>query len=220
MWAVRNCGCDEILDRDPSKYDSNRHYFTCHHSTFDLKETDDTSSVVANPPTPTEIKDEIIPSSLPKVDLAPQFDGCVTKVLDGETENVEVINSGFAPQSIEKDLNTTFDDWMIKVLDDEAVRSRTTADLTKKINDSLSRQLQDGLLSYYEYIDLEYIARLWMRLLNSIHRYHLGCGCNKRDILSILLELFESKQITRSLFIGSVLQLGEGRKLHNSVKSH
>ena len=202
MLAVRNCGCDEILDRNPSKYDSNRHYFTCHHSTFDLTET--VSSIVANPPTPTEIKGEIIPSSLPKVDLDTQFDGCVTSVLDGNTESVEVINSGFAPQSI--DLNTTFDDWMTKVLDDEAVRSRTT-DLSKKINDSLSRQLQDGLLSYPEYIDLEYIGRLWMRLLNSIHRYHLGCVDNKRNILSILLELFESKQITRSLFIESVLQL-------------
>ena len=205
MPTVRNCGCDEILDRDPSKYDSNRHYFTCHHSTFDLKEAD-TSSIVVNPPTPTETMDEIMPSSLPKVDLDIQFDDCVTKLLDEETENVEVINSGFAPQSIERDLNTTFDDWMTKVLDDEAVRTRTT-DLSNKINESLSRQLQDGLLSYYEYIDLEYIARLWMRLLNSIHRYHLGCGCNKRDILSILLELFESKQIPKSLFIESVLQL-------------
>ena len=170
MSAVRNCGCDEILDRDPSKYNSNRHYFTCHHSTFDLKEAD-TSSIVVNPPTPTETKDEIMPSSLPKVDLDIQFD-----------------------------------DWMTKVLDDEAVRTRTTG-LSNKINESLSRQLQDGLLSYYEYIDLEYIARLWMRLLNSIHRYHHGCGCNKRDILSILLELFESKQIPKSLFIESVLQL-------------
>ena len=167
MLAVRNCGCDEILDRDPSKYDINRHYFTCHHSTFDLTET---GSIVTNPPTDT--KEEIIPP----------------------------------PSSPKADLEANFDDWMTKVLDDEAGRTRTT-DVSKKINESLSRQLQDGLLSYYEYIDLEYIGRLWIRLLNSIHRYHLGCGCNKRDILSILLELFELKQIPESLFIESVLQL-------------
>ena len=159
---------------------------------------------MANPPTPTEIKGEIIPSSLSKVDLDTQFDGCVTSVLDGNAESVEVINSGFAPQSI--DLNTTFDDWMTKVLDDEAVRSRTT-DLSKKINDSLSRQLQDGLLSYPEYIDLEYIGRLWIRLLYSIYRYCLGCAGNKKDILSVLLELIELKQITRMLLIESILQL-------------
>jgi len=35
---VRNCGCDAILDSDPAKYNSERHYFTCHLFTFDCKE--------------------------------------------------------------------------------------------------------------------------------------------------------------------------------------
>ncbi len=127
--------------------------------------------------------------------LSTQFDDLVTKVLDNE-----VIDSGH--QST--DLNTTFNDWMTKVLDNEAGR---TTDLKKKINESLSRQLQDGLLSYNEYSDLEYIGKLWIRLLDSIYRYHLGCVVNKRDILSVLLELFELKQISRTLFIESVFQL-------------
>ena len=69
--------------------------------------------------------------------LNTKFDDLVTKVLDDE-----VIDSSI-------DLNTTFNEWMSKVLDNEAGR---TSDLKKKINESLSRQLQDGLLSYYEYV--------------------------------------------------------------------
>ena len=193
MPAVRSCGCDEILDRDPLKYDTNRHYYTCHHSSFTRQQRE----VMEKAPTPTV---EELMDSPTTVDLETlSFDDCETKVLAGETE---VIDSGY--QSI--DLNTIFNEWMTKVLDDEPVKTRT-ADLSKKIKESLSRQLQDGLLSYPEYIDLEYISRLWMKLLNSIHRYHLGCVGNTRDILSTLLELFESKQIARSLFIESVLQL-------------
>ena len=50
---------------------------------------------------------------------------------------------------------------MSKVLDNEAGR---TSDLKKKINESLSRQLQDGLLSHYEYVNLEYISAIWIKL--------------------------------------------------------
>ena len=64
--------------------------------------------------------------------------------------NIEVIDSSI-------DLNTTFNEWMSKVLDNEAGR---TSDLKKKINESLSRQLQDELLSYYEYVDLEYMGEV------------------------------------------------------------
>ena len=194
MPAVRSCGCDEILDRDPLKYDTNRHYYTCHHSSFTRQQRE----VMEKAPTPTV--EELMDSPTTTVDLETlSFDDCETKALAGETE---VIDSGY--QSI--DLNTIFNEWMTKVLDDEPVKTRT-ADLSKKIKESLSRQLQDGLLSYPEYIDLEYISRLWMMLLNMIHRYRLGCQSNKRDILSILLELFESKQIPKTLFIESVLQL-------------
>ena len=38
MSVVRNCGCDEISDSDASKYDSNRHYFTCHLFKFDTSQ--------------------------------------------------------------------------------------------------------------------------------------------------------------------------------------
>ena len=172
MSAVRNCGCDEISDADTSKYDSNRHYFTCHLFTYNSPQD-----------TAEPVKDE------DRLDLSTKFDDLVT--------NIEVIDSSV-------DLNTTFNGWMSKVLDNEAGR---TSDLKTKINESLSRQLQDGLLSHYEYVDLEYIGGIWLKLLMMINSYNLGCVSIKKDIASSLLELFELKQIPRSLLIETIFQL-------------
>ena len=170
MSAVRNCGCDGIDDSDATKYDSNRHYFTCHLFTFNSLQ-DAVESVKEEDP------------------LNTTFDELVT--------NIEVIDSSI-------DLNTTFNAWMSNVLDNEAGR---TSDLKKKITESLSRQLQDGLISYHEYVDMEYIGGIWIKLLQLIKSYNLGCASIKKDIASLLVELFELKQIQRSLLIETILQL-------------
>ena len=179
MSAVRNCGCDEITDSDTSKYDSNRHYFTCHLFKFDC-----------NSPHTIDAAEPVKEDD--RLDLSTKFDDLVTTGLDDK-----VIDSSI-------DLDTTFNKWMSKVLDCEAGR---TSDLKKKINESLSRQLQDGLLSHYEYVDLEYIGGIWLKLLMLINSYNLGCVSIKKDIASSLLELFELKQIPRSLLIEAIFQL-------------
>ena len=135
MSVVRNCGCDEISDSDASKYDSNRHYFTCHLFKFDTPRAIDV------------VKEE---NQVNILDVNTTLDDLVTKVLD-----YEVIDSSI-------DLNTTFNAWMSKVLDNEVGR---TSDLKKKITESLSRQLEDGLISYHEYVDMQYIGGIWIKLL-------------------------------------------------------
>ena len=170
MSAVRNCGCDGIDDSDASKYDSNRHYFTCHLFTYNSPQ-DAVESVKEEEP------------------LNTKFDDLAT--------NIEVIDSSI-------DLNTTFNAWMSNVLDNEAGR---TSALKKKITESLSRQLQDGLISYHEYVDMEYIGGIWIKLLQLIKSYNLGCASIKKDIASLLVELFELKQIQRSLLTEIILQL-------------
>ena len=175
MSAVRNCGCDGIDDSDASKYDSNRHYFTCHLFKFD------TPQDVAEP-----VKEE---NQVNILDVNTTLDDLVT--------NREVVDSSI-------DLNTTFNTWMSNVLDNEAGRA---SELKKKIAESLSRQLQDELLSYYEYVDLEYISGIWIKSLMLINSYNLGCTSIKKDIASLLVELFELKQVQRSLLIETILQL-------------
>ena len=133
MSVVRNCGCDEISHSDTFKYDSNRHYFTCHLFKFDTSHTIDV------------VKDE---NQVNILDVNTTLDDLVT--------NIEVVDSSI-------DLNTTFNAWMSNVLDNEAGR---TSDLKKKITDSLSRQLHDGLISYHEYVDVEYIGGISIKFID------------------------------------------------------
>ena len=180
MSTAQNCGCDEISDSDTSKYDSNRHYFTCHLFKFDC-----------NSPHTIDAAEPVKEDD--RLDLSTKFDDLVTMVLDDKV----IIDSSI-------DLNTTFNAWMSNVLDNEAGR---TSALKKKITESLSRQLQDGLISYHEYVDMEYIGGIWIKLLQLIKSYNLGCASIKKDIASLLVELFELKQIQRSLLIEIILQL-------------
>ena len=104
------------------------------------------------------------------------------------------------------DLTATFDLWMIKVKNEEAARKKIEDD-SVKMKESLDRQLQEGIITYNEYIDLDYINRLWIKVLNTMKRYQLGAICNKRDVISLLLELLELKQISKQIFIDTVIEL-------------
>ena len=104
------------------------------------------------------------------------------------------------------DLSVTFDLWMTKVKNEEVARTKIEDD-SVKMKESLSRQLQGGIITYNEYIDLDYINRLWIKLLNTMKWYQLGTVCNKRDVISLLLELLELKQISKQIFIDTVTEL-------------
>ena len=121
----------------------------------------------------------------------------VNTTLDDLVTNIEVVDSSI-------DLNTTFNARMSKVLDNEAGR---TSELNNKITESLSRQLEDGLITYYEYVDMQYIGGIWIKLLLLIKSYNLGSTSIKKDIASLLTELFELKQIWKNLLIETILQL-------------
>ena len=119
-------------------------------------------------------------------------------------QDIDILSSLLG--SKKENLSTVFDSWLTKVSDNESER-RKNIEWSRKINDSLNHQLQNGFLSNEEYIDLEYISRVWIKLMNATSTYNLGTICNKKDILSLLLELLELKQISKSVFIESVLQL-------------
>ena len=140
MDVMRICGCDELIDSDSTKFDSNRHYHTCY---------------------------------------------------------LQVVDNSYT-------LQDTFDNWMKKVLNDVNLHNN---ELNKTINESLSRQLQEGVLNQYEYAELEYITRLWIKYKNSFNLYKLGCNGSKKEILMVLLELFELKQISKDILINTLMEL-------------
>ena len=111
--------------------------------------------------------------------------------------DIQVVDSSYTIQD-------TFDNWMKKVLNDVNLHNN---ELNKTINESLSRQLQEGVLNQYEYAELEYITRLWIKYKNSFNLYKLGCNGSKKEILMVLLELFELKQISKDILINTLMKL-------------
>ena len=111
----------------------------------------------------------------------------LANLLDGKRENV----------------SSTFDSWVVKLLENG---KKKTTDLNEKVRMALGQQLQEGLLNYQEYIDLEYVGRVWTELLNKLNMYKLGSTCCKKDILSLLLELYDLRQVSKELLIEIVLQ--------------
>ena len=118
--------------------------------------------------------------------------------------------------SLEKTLETSADtwlniqdalnDWTKRIVDTEA-RLKKTQSYQQIVEDSLNRQLRDGLLTHHDFAELEYIGKLWTNLLNTAACYSIGCEFGKKDLISTLLELHTLKQITSVLFIEAVLKL-------------
>ena len=116
------------------------------------------------------------------------------------------------PKSLEADDNAWMDiqdcmnDWTKKVIDNETRGSRSKNYLDV-VEESLDRQVKDGLISYHEFVDLQYIGKLWARVLNTAAAYTLGADYSKRDVITTLLELYTLKQISNTSFVEAVLKL-------------
>ena len=63
----------------------------------------------------------------------------------------------------------------------------------------IDRMVQDGLISAYEHGNLIYINRLFMRLHDLIHMSITAL--NRREIIDIMLELFQVGKLTKTAFI-------------------
>ena len=103
-------------------------------------------------------------------------------------------------------ITDALDNWMERVLDAEARHSKTI-DFTQRIEQSLTRQQQDGFLTYDELAKLRYITDLWQRLLHASSCYTIGCDFLKRDIITLLLDLHTIQQISASAFITTCSKL-------------
>ena len=105
-----------------------------------------------------------------------------------------------------EDIANALEDWTQRVLDVESRHSKVI-NFQQTIENSLLRQQLDGFLCSQDLSELRYIATLWIDLLNASSCYNLGCIFVKKNILSILLELYTLKQISNDLFIDACLKL-------------
>ena len=104
------------------------------------------------------------------------------------------------------DLESALNNWTQRVLDAESKHSRSR-NLRTTIEESIHRQQLDGFLTAHDIAELRYITDVWIKLLNAVSCYGVGCEFLKRDIITLLLELYTVKQITSSLFIDTCLKL-------------
>jgi hypothetical protein len=104
------------------------------------------------------------------------------------------------------DITASLDNWIERILDAEARHSKTV-NFYQRVEESLTRQQQDGLLSVNELAELRYIANLWWHLLHTSSYYTAGCNFLKKDIIELLLDLYSVRQITRGVFLDSCLKL-------------
>ena len=103
-------------------------------------------------------------------------------------------------------ITDTFNNWMGRILDTETYFSKTN-DMKEDILKSLERMQLDGLINHQDVSEVTYVADMWIRLLNAIRSYNVGCDFVKRDIITYLLELYKMRQLPDSLFIEVCLQL-------------
>ena len=100
------------------------------------------------------------------------------------------------------------DNWSGRILGSDILHENSEI-FRCAIEASLYRQQLDGILSTHDISELRYIADLWIRLLHSISCYTIGCQFVKRDIITLMLELYTLKQLDRDskLFIDCCLKI-------------
>ena len=115
--------------------------------------------------------------------------------------------TSFEPSVVHDDVNNAvlhcFDEvliaWMDEILRLEG-KIRSNAVLRGEVAMVIDRMLQDGLISSHEHDDMSETNKLFVRLHDLIHlkTYTLG---RKREIIDILINLFEIGRLTRSTFM-------------------
>ena len=103
-------------------------------------------------------------------------------------------------------IRDAFNAWSHDILDAED-RFKRTVNFRTSIEESIYRQQLDGFLTYQDIGELKYITDVWVKLLNALNCYGVGCDFVKRDIFTFLLELYTLRQINRDLFIETCLRL-------------
>ena len=104
------------------------------------------------------------------------------------------------------DIVVALESWTDRIVDAES-RIKKTQDIRKDVQDSLNRQVLDGLISEQDSIELEYTCNLWINLYKTFLLKSAGVEFSDQDVLTYLLELYSLKQISKKFFINIALEL-------------
>ena len=93
-----------------------------------------------------------------------------------------------------------------KLVDSGLQLERTKA-IDKRIEDVLSRQLQDGLLTYVEYLNLNHIKALWTSSLNILTTSYLDRNPSRKRVIANLIDLYTLNEIGREQLLDIIYKL-------------
>ncbi len=94
------------------------------------------------------------------------------------------------------------DDWTHRILDAESLHDRSES-FRSVIGNSIRRLELDGFLLPFELNELHNIADKWVRLLHILSTYAIGDHHTsvKKDIISLMLDLYDLKQLNAQTLI-------------------
>ena len=105
-----------------------------------------------------------------------------------------------------QDIANALESWTDRIADAEYKIKRIQI-IQKIVQDSLSKQIIDGLISEQDSIELEYTCDLWINLYKTFVCKSSGVDFSDREVLTYLLELYSLKQISKKFFINTALEL-------------
>ena len=76
-----------------------------------------------------------------------------------------------------------------------------------QIKQTIDDMLEYGLIDVCTANELLHVGNLWLRLMNAHTLYSAGCISYKRDIISLLMDLYTVKQIGKELCIDVCVKL-------------
>ena len=99
-------------------------------------------------------------------------------------------------------ISDVFDKWLTCLIDTEH-RIYTPGKSLKgdRIKHIIDDMLEDGLIDVCDANKLLHVGNLWLRLMDAHTLYNTGCVSYKRDIISLLIDLYTVKQIGKELCI-------------------
>jgi len=107
--------------------------------------------------------------------------------------------------SILEDITQALDTWSQQLLDVE-IKVRNIEDYRENLVGDLRRNVQEGIISEVDFKEFEYTTDLWINLYKAVLFHSVGAEFSDRDIVFYLLELFQSKQISKETFVEIILE--------------
>ena len=106
------------------------------------------------------------------------------------------------------DISDAFDNWLTCLIDaDHRICIPGKSLKGDQIKQTIDDMLEYGLIDVCAANELLYVGNLWLRLMNAHTLYNVGCISYKRDIVSLLMDLYTVKQIDKELCIDICVKL-------------